>query len=186
MQRMQKPADYQDPKTVEVLFSAEKIAARLDSLAEEIVRSIGKEFMIVGLLRGSFVFTADLIRALYRHGAEPQIDFMTLSSYGEGTSSSGKVVVGRDIADDVKGRQVLIVDDILETGRTLSFALALLKERGADMTIFSPRAFAPAMTLSRICSGVSPTRSGFLLPSTPFGALPASSICDAKGIHTML
>ena len=132
MQRMQKPADYQDPKTVEVLFSAEKIAARLDSLAEEIVRSIGKEFMIVGLLRGSFVFTADLIRALYRHGAEPQIDFMTLSSYGVKKEGGNLISIERDISDDVHNRTVLLVDDILESGRTLDHARTIMLKRGAS------------------------------------------------------
>ncbi len=120
-----------EKRSIPVLFTAAEIRERVEAIASEIAAKISGEVLIVSLLRGSFMFTADLVRELCAIGVHPQIDFMTLSSYGEGTASSGKVVVGRDIADDVRGRQVLIVDDILETGRTLSFALALLKERGA-------------------------------------------------------
>jgi len=83
-------------------------------------------------LKGSFVFTADLLRALHYHGVHPRIDFMTLSSYGTGTESSGEVVITRDITDDVRGAKILLIDDILESGRTLAFARALLQERGAE------------------------------------------------------
>ncbi|MFO1242280.1 MAG: hypoxanthine phosphoribosyltransferase [Rickettsiales bacterium] len=130
---MQKPADYQDPKTVEVMFSAQQIAERIDSLANEIVSTIGKDFIIVGLLRGSFVFTADLIRALHKHGAEPQIDFMTLSSYGIRKEGGNLITIERDIADDVMDRTVLIVDDILESGRTLDYARTIMLKRGAKI-----------------------------------------------------
>jgi len=84
------------------------------------------------ILKGSFVFAADLIRALDRAGVKPQVDFMTLSSYGEGTASTGEVQLSRDISEDVTGRDVLIVDDILESGRTLAFASELMTSRGAS------------------------------------------------------
>lgn len=108
-----------------------EIKERVEALAAEIANKIPGEFLIVSLLRGSFMFTADLVRELYAIGVHPQIDFMTLSSYGSATESTGKVVVGRDVTDDVKDRQILILDDILETGRTLRFAHDLLLERGA-------------------------------------------------------
>jgi len=83
------------------------------------------------VLKGSFVFAADLIRALSRTGANWSMDFLTLSSYGSGTETTGNVRIVRDIVDDVRERDVLLVDDILESGLTLSFARNLLKERGA-------------------------------------------------------
>ncbi len=118
-------------RSIPVLFTAAEIKDRVEALASEIAGKMSGEVLIVSLLRGSFMFTADLVRELYAIGMHPQIDFMTLSSYGQSTQSSGNVVVGRDLTDDVKGRTVLVVDDILETGRTLTFAMELLKERGA-------------------------------------------------------
>jgi hypoxanthine phosphoribosyltransferase len=117
--------------SIPVLFSASEIKERVEALASEIAAKMSGDILIVSLLRGSFMFTADLVREMYAIGLHPQIDFMTLSSYGTATTSSGEVAVGRDIADDVAGRTILVVDDILETGRTLTFALNLLKERGA-------------------------------------------------------
>lgn len=116
---------------VRPLFSAETIAKRIDALAREIAAVMPKDLLVVAILKGGFVFAADLIRALNRAGLRPQVDFMTLSSYGVGTESSGRVRVGRDLDDDVKGRDVLLVDDILESGRTLAAARDLLIERGA-------------------------------------------------------
>lgn len=121
-----------EKQSIPVLFSAGEIKDRVEALAGEIARKLPAEFLIVSLLRGSFMFTADLVRELYAIGVHPQIDFMTLSSYGGEATSSGKVAIGRDITDDVKGKHILIVDDILETGRTLKFANDLLKERGAS------------------------------------------------------
>jgi hypoxanthine phosphoribosyltransferase len=120
-----------DKRSIPVLFTAAEIKDRVEALASEIAAKLPADFLIVSLLRGSFMFTADLVRELYAVGIHPQIDFMTLSSYGQGTESSGSVVVGRDVTDDVKGRQILILDDILETGRTLRFAYDMLVERGA-------------------------------------------------------
>lgn len=116
---------------VNVLFSASEIAERMNRLAEDITRDMGQDVMLVAVLKGSFVFAADLVRALHRAGMQPRIDFMTLSSYGEGTQSSGQVTITRDIVDDVRGAKVLLIDDILESGRTLAFAKEWLKERGA-------------------------------------------------------
>jgi hypoxanthine phosphoribosyltransferase len=118
-------------KTIELLISEAEIKERVLALAREIASEMPKNLMIVALLRGSFVFTADLIRALHLVDVRPQVDFMTLGSYGDGMESSGTVNIIRDIAEDVRGREVLIVDDILESGRTLTFARNLLMERGA-------------------------------------------------------
>jgi len=115
---------------IPVLYSEEEIQDRIEQLAEEIAARLPGELMIVSLLRGSFMFTADLVRAMYHIGVQPQIDFMTLTSY-QGTQSTGEVAINRDIADDVKDKTVLVVDDILETGRTLDYAARVLRERGA-------------------------------------------------------
>ncbi|MFP6704551.1 MAG: hypoxanthine phosphoribosyltransferase [Alphaproteobacteria bacterium] len=120
------------PGTVEVMYSAAEIGARVGALAAEIADTLGPEIMVVAVLKGSFVFTADLLRALHHHGVHPRIDFMTLSSYGTGTESSGKVAVTKDISDDVRGAKILLIDDILESGRTLAFARELLRDRGAE------------------------------------------------------
>ena len=120
-----------EQESIPVLHSDEEIKERLEGLAVEIAAAMPKDFLIVGLLRGSFMFAADLVRQLCAVGVHPQIDFMTLSSYGDDTKSSGDVKIGKDISEDVEGRDILIVDDILETGRTLQYAKELLGERGA-------------------------------------------------------
>ena len=110
-----------------VLFSAAEIAARVDALAAEIARAIPADFVMVGLLKGAAVFAADLIRALDRAGARPEIEFMRLSSYGLAKESSGAVQLLGDIPADLAGRPVLLVDD---TGRSIAYAAAQLRQRG--------------------------------------------------------
>ncbi len=101
---------------VSIRFSAAEIAARVDVMAEELAAQLPPDTLVVSVLKGSFVFAADLIRALSRAGADWSMDFLTLSSYGTGTQTTGSVKVVRDIVDDVRGRDVLLVDDILEFG----------------------------------------------------------------------
>lgn len=120
-----------EPK-VEILFSSGDIAKRNTELAEEISKEMGPDMLVIAVLKGSFVFAADLIRALHHAGVRPQIDFMALSSYGDKSISSGTVVITRDIVDTVKGRKVLLIDDILESGRTMEFATRELLDRGAE------------------------------------------------------
>ncbi len=116
---------------IDIRYSAAEIAARVDALATDIAARLPAEVLIVAVLKGSFVFTADLIRALSRHGVDWPMDFITLSSYGAGTASSGSVSLTRDVSEEVAGRTVLLIDDILESGRTLSFARDLFRQRGA-------------------------------------------------------
>ena len=117
--------------TVSIRFSAAEIATRVEEMAVELAEKLPPDTLVVSVLKGSFVFAADLIRALSRAGADWSMDFLTLSSYGTKTETSGRVKVVRDIVDDVRQREVLLVDDILESGLTLSFAKKLLLERGA-------------------------------------------------------
>jgi hypoxanthine phosphoribosyltransferase len=120
-----------DRPTVSIRFSAAEIAARVDVMADELAGQLPPDTLVVSVLKGSFVFAADLIRALSHAGANWSMDFLTLSSYGDGTETTGRVKIVRDIVDDVRNRDVLLIDDILESGFTLSFARNLMKERGA-------------------------------------------------------
>jgi hypoxanthine phosphoribosyltransferase len=113
-----------------VLFSAAEIAARVDTLAGEIAHTLPADFVMVGLLKGAWVFVADLARALERAGAGPEIEFMQLSSYGLAKESSGAVQLLGDIPPELAGRPVLLVDDIVDTGRSIAFAAAQLRQRG--------------------------------------------------------
>lgn len=120
-----------DGYQIDVLFSEATLKERIETLAQEIAASRPERLLVIPVLKGSFIFSADLIRAMHRAGLSPEVDFMILASYREGTRSSGKVDVLRDIETEVKNRDVLLVDDILESGRTLAFAKDLIMARGA-------------------------------------------------------
>jgi len=114
------------------LFDEREIAVRVDELARTAADRLPSDFVIVGLLVGSFVFVADFIRALHRIGCNPIVEFIRLSSYGLGQKSSGDVRLIGELELDLAGRAVLLVDDIVDTGRTLLYARALLHERKAS------------------------------------------------------
>ena len=115
-----------------VLISATEIAARVDALAMEIARTIPGDFVIVGVLKGAAVFVADLVRALDHAGARPELEFMRLSSYGRAQESSGTVQMHDDVPAGLAGRPVLLVDDIVDTGRSIAFAAAQLRQQRID------------------------------------------------------
>jgi hypoxanthine phosphoribosyltransferase len=119
----------------EVMLSEAAIAERIDSLAAEIVAGLPteareSELIIVGLLKGAVIFQADLGRALWRHGLRLSFDYLWLSSYGAATESSGTVNMLADMHQDPSGRHVLLIDDIIDTGRTMLFAREHLLARG--------------------------------------------------------
>ena len=116
---------------IDVVFDTDKIANRIKELAVQISEKLPDDLLIIVVLKGSFIFAADLLRALDNSGMRPTVDFITLSSYGTKTKSSGIVRLTRDLSEDVNGRTVLIVDDILDSGRTLGYALDLMSARGA-------------------------------------------------------
>lgn len=116
---------------IEVIFPPEEIAGRVTALAADIAKAKLEPLLVVAILKGSFIFAADLIRALHRAGLAPEVEFLSLSSYRAAMKSSGQVSVLKDIETDVKERSVLIIDDILESGRTLAFAKDLMAARGA-------------------------------------------------------
>lgn len=106
--------------TVEVMIPQEKIAARVAALGKEIdarYRDSGSEMVLVGLLRGSFIFMADLCRQVT---VPHEVDFITASSYGNAMSSSRDVKILKDLDEDIRGKDVLIVEDIIDSGNTLS------------------------------------------------------------------
>jgi hypoxanthine phosphoribosyltransferase len=121
-------------RAITPLFSAETIAQRVEALAGAIAKAGLDDPLIVAVLKGSFIFAADLVRALHHAGLTPEIDFISLASYGTGIVSQGEVQVLRDVGG-VAGRDVVLIDDILDSGRTLAFAKTLLLERGAHKVL---------------------------------------------------
>lgn len=116
----------------EILIDKTAIAERVDSLVDEIIINAKPDnLLVIGILKGSFMFLADLMRSFHRHDIHPRIDFLTLASYGSEITSSGTVKIIHDIQDVPDDADILLVDDILDTGRTLSFTKNLLLERGA-------------------------------------------------------
>jgi hypoxanthine phosphoribosyltransferase len=117
------------PAGLRLLYRRRQIRCRVRELAREIRRDYrGRDLVVVGVLKGAFVFTADLVRAL---GLPVTIDFVGLSSYRDGTESTGAVEVRRPLSVPIDGRDVLVVEDLIDTGSTLSALLADLRRRGA-------------------------------------------------------
>jgi hypoxanthine phosphoribosyltransferase len=112
------------------LIGAEAIAHRIEALAGEIVADLGPNFVMVIVLKGAFVFGADLLRALGRLRVGPRVEFLGLSSYGAARHSSGDVVPWTPIPV-VKGERVLLVEDVLDSGLTVTHAIAALRQAGA-------------------------------------------------------
>ena len=110
-----------------VLFSEEELDRRVSEIAAEINWDYaGKEPMLISVLRGSFVFMADLIRKIE---VPCTVDFMSVSSYGRGTTSSGQVKITKDLSESIEGRDIIVVEDILDSGNTLSYLFQLLQAR---------------------------------------------------------
>ncbi|MBW0157172.1 hypoxanthine phosphoribosyltransferase [Sedimentimonas flavescens] len=119
----------QRPYVIDQMISAKRIAARVEALAEEITQSFKgtDRLVVVGLLRGSFVFIADLIREI---DLPCEVDFLEASSYGNETTSSREVRILKDLRGNIGGRDVLVVEDIVDTGHTISKVMELLRDRG--------------------------------------------------------
>jgi hypoxanthine phosphoribosyltransferase len=117
------------PYVIDGLISAKAIAARVEALATEIAAAFSgtDKLVVVGLLRGSFVFIADLVREI---DLPVEVDFLEVSSYGEATESSREVRILKDLRGEIAGRDVLVVEDIVDTGFTLQAVLKLLATRG--------------------------------------------------------
>lgn len=122
---------------IEVVFSQSTISKRVDEMAFEVAETNPQKLLAIPVLKGSFIFAADLLRSFHSADLLPEVDFMMLSSYRDKTTSSGQVEILRDIQTDVTGRDVLLIDDILESGRTLAFAKDLLMARGANRVMIA-------------------------------------------------
>ena len=118
----------QQDYVIDQMISAKAIAARIEDLASEIEQSFQGtvKLLVVGLLRGSFVFIADLVREI---DLPIEVDFLEASSYGDGTESTREVRIMKDLRGKIEGRDVLLVENIVDTGHTLRFVTGLLKSR---------------------------------------------------------
>lgn len=110
-----------------ILYSQEQLAQRVKELGAQITADYaGKEPVLASVLRGSYIFMADLTRAI---DLPVTVDFMAVSSYGAGTKSSGQVEIKKDLSDSIEGRDLIIVEDILDSGNTLFYLMEILKAR---------------------------------------------------------
>ncbi len=116
---------------IKTLITKEEIATRIAALATEIAGRKPNKLLVIPILKGSFMFAADLIRAMHHAGLSPDVEFIQLSSYKKAMVSSGQVDIIKDIESTVENRDILVLDDILESGRTLAYAKDLLSARGA-------------------------------------------------------
>jgi hypoxanthine phosphoribosyltransferase len=118
-----------DYRVGKVLFSRRDIGERVGILADEIVsETSGRDLLVVGILNGAVIFLSDLVRHMPAE-LNVKIDFMSISSYGNATQSSGAVRILKDVSSDIEGRDVLIVEDIIDTGLTLSYLLNIMYTR---------------------------------------------------------
>ncbi|TGN19832.1 hypoxanthine phosphoribosyltransferase [Leptospira idonii] len=112
---------------MKALYSEERIHARVDELGREISRDfLGKDLVLIGVLNGGFIFTADLCRSI---AIPHEVDFIGASSYGDSTSSDSNIVYTKTLKRSIKGKHVLIVEDIVDTGRTLEFLVKDLQKQ---------------------------------------------------------
>ena len=117
----------QDKDMESVLFSEEELKQRVKEMGAQITADYqGKQPLLVSVLRGSYIFMADLTRSI---DLPCTVDFMSVSSYGSGTSSSGQVQITKDLSENIEGRDVIVVEDILDSGNTLFYLLQLLEAR---------------------------------------------------------
>lgn len=140
------------------LLTTEQIAERVRAMGAQITReSTGEDLLVISVLKGAFVFTADLLRSI---DLPCQIEFVSVSSYGSGTTSAGKITVRQDLSIPIKGRHVLVVEDIVDTGTTLAF----LRERLLDQAPASLRIATLLDKPSRRTTEVPVDYVGFAIP----------------------
>ena len=139
-----------------IMISEEEIKAKVAELSRKITEDYrGKDPVLVCILKGAVMFYADLVRDIDTH---INMDFMAVSSYGSGTRSSGEVEIRKDLSKPVDGRHVIVVEDIVDSGNTLSYLTRVLKNRGAASVavctlLDKPARRAPGITLKADYSG---------------------------------
>ena len=147
-----------DKDICKVMFNEVELQGVCKRLGEQITKDYeGKDLLIVGILNGAIVFVTDLMRQIDR---QINIDFMSVSSYGSGTTSSGNIHVAKDLNSDIAGRNVLIVEDILDTGVTLSKLVPMLKMRNPNSVKICTILDKP----SRRKADIQPDYEGFQVP----------------------
>ncbi|WP_409967172.1 hypoxanthine phosphoribosyltransferase [Bengtsoniella intestinalis] len=115
---------------LKVLVTEEELQARVQAMGDELYEKFaGKNPLFLSVLKGSFIFMADLVRACQ---VKSDVEFIAVSSYENATSSSGRVKITRDLQEDITGRHIIVVEDILDSGNTLAFLVNYLKARGAE------------------------------------------------------
>jgi hypoxanthine phosphoribosyltransferase len=145
-------------KIAEVLLTEEQIARRVRELADRLSRDYaGKELVLVGVLNGAFVFLADLLRALT---VPAEVEFVGASSYGDGTVSRGVCELTKDLDRPIEGKHAVVVEDIVDTGRTLAAIVECLRTRGAASVEVCALLDKP----SRRVVGLQPRYIGFEIP----------------------
>ena len=137
------------PDVERVLYTEEELRSRIAQLGGQITADYaGRQPMLVSVLRGSYIFMADLTRAI---GLDVTVDFMVVSSYGAGTVSSGQVEIKKDLSDSIEGRDLIIVEDILDSGNTLYYLMDVLRARKPASiricTLMDKRAYHRAVRL---------------------------------------
>lgn len=148
---MNKDVDY-------LLYTAEEIRQRVAELGKQITEDYaGKEPLFVGILKGSFVFMADLVRAV---DLPSEVDFMQVSSYGSGTTTTGAVKIIQDLSKSIEGKDLIIVEDILDTGVTLSYLTQFLNDRKPA----SIRIVALLDKVDRRTADIKADYAGFVIP----------------------
>ena len=152
-------ADHVPSEITDVLISEEQIAQRLAEVAAQVDADYaGRDLLLVGVLKGATIVVADFMRHLKSHVT---VDWMAVSSYGSGTQSSGVVRILKDLDTDIEGRNVLVVEDILDTGLTLSWLLRNLQSRGAaSVEVFTLLRKSEALQMP-----VEPKYVGFDIPN---------------------
>ena len=145
-------------KKINVHFSEEEVAARVKVLGEQISADYGDEpVCLICILKGSVFFTCELAK---RITVPVTMDFMTVSSYGSGTTSSGNVKIKKDLDEDIAGKNVVVIEDIIDTGRTLACLLEILKERNPKKLKLCTLLDKP----DRRIADVSVDYTGFVIP----------------------
>ena len=145
---------------LEVLYSAEQIRERIAELGARITSEYrGRDLVLVGVLKGSCVFMADLMRVI---DLELTIDFMSVSSYKDGTVSTGDVEILKDLSNSIRGKHVIVVEDIVDTGLTLSRLLEILSSRGASSIKLATFLDKPA---PRVKTELKIDYTGFVVPN---------------------
>ena len=135
-------------ENLKVLLTQDQIQARIQEMGREITRAYkGKDLVLVGVLKGAFVFLSDLARAI---DLPLQVDFLGLSSYGDSTRTSGVVKITHDLTQPIEGKDVLVVEDIVDTGLTLSYLLKNFETRYPRSVKICTLLYKPANTIKQV------------------------------------